>query len=75
MWLKIIKPKNAQSLVEAEAALMIKERDLDSEFEKEFLNLISDAERQKNFSANMKKLAKTDAAERIVDEIEKLLTP
>jgi UDP-N-acetylglucosamine--N-acetylmuramyl-(pentapeptide) pyrophosphoryl-undecaprenol N-acetylglucosamine transferase len=67
--------KNAQSLVEAEAALMIKERDLDSEFEKEFLNLISDAERQKNFSANMKKLAKTDAAERIVDEIEKLLTP
>ncbi len=65
--------KNAQSLVAEGAALMIEERKLDSEFERQFLNLISDTELQRNLSANMKKLAKADAAERIVDEIEKLL--
>ncbi len=66
--------KNAQSLVVEGAALMIEEPKLEDEFERQFLNLISDTEMQRNLSVNMKKLAKADAAERIVDEIEKLLT-
>mgnify|MGYP000324083185 CR=1 FL=1 len=65
--------KNAQSLVDAGAAMMIKEKDLATQFEPSFHQLISDVELQNTLRLNMKKLAKTDAAERIVDAIEKLV--
>jgi len=53
--------------------MMIKEKDLATQFEPSFHQLISDVELQNTLRLNMKKLAKTDAAERIVDAIEKLV--
>lgn len=65
--------KNAQSLVDTEAAVMIVEPNLDAEFETVFESLVVDKKRQEMLCINMRKLAITDAAERIVDEIENLL--
>ena len=65
--------KNAMAISEKDAALLIKENDLDSTFENEFSELISSEEKQKALSQNIKKLAKPNATKDIVEEIEKLL--
>ena len=65
--------KNAMAISEKDAALLIKENDLDSTFENEFSELISSEEKQKALSKNIKKLAKPSATKDIVEEIEKLL--
>lgn len=65
--------KNAMSLVTKNAALMIKEADLDSEFESVFEKLINSEEKQKELSVNIKKMAKPNATADIVNEIEKLI--
>ncbi|MBO0591962.1 undecaprenyldiphospho-muramoylpentapeptide beta-N-acetylglucosaminyltransferase [Cellulophaga sp. E16_2] len=65
--------KNAMALVEKEAALMVKESDLASQFESVFSALFNDEEKQKELRVNSKKMAMPNATSDIVDEIEKLL--
>lgn len=65
--------QNALAISTMEAALLIRESELDKEFERQFVELISSEERQKHLSENIKKLAKPNATKDIVDEIEKLL--
>ncbi|MDN3724331.1 undecaprenyldiphospho-muramoylpentapeptide beta-N-acetylglucosaminyltransferase [Aequorivita sp. SDUM287046] len=65
--------KNAMAISDKNAALLIRETELESKFEKEFLALISSEEKQKTLSENIKKLAKPNATKDIVEEIEKLL--
>lgn len=65
--------KNAMAIAEKNAALLIKENELDANFEKEFSALLASEEKQKTFSENIKKLAKPNATKDIVEEIEKLL--
>ncbi len=65
--------KNAEALVTKNAALMIKEKDLDSQFEKVFDDLIGSENQQEVLAINIKKLAMPNATKHIVDEIEKLL--
>lgn len=65
--------KNALAISEKNAALLIKESELDSSFEKEFSELIASEAKQKALSENIKKLAKPNATKDIVEEIEKLM--
>ncbi|MFY7810861.1 MAG: undecaprenyldiphospho-muramoylpentapeptide beta-N-acetylglucosaminyltransferase [Flavobacterium sp.] len=65
--------KNAEAIVKENGALLIKEKNLDFEFENEFLKLFKDEEYQKDLSENIKKLAKPNATKAIVAEIIKLL--
>ncbi len=65
--------KNAMALVKEEAALLIKESELDITFESVFEELIGSRERRELLSKNIQKLALPKATEHIVDEIEKLL--
>ena len=61
--------KNALALVEKDAALFIKDVDAKEELVPAVLGLLVDTVKQKQLSANIKALAITDAAERIVDEL------
>lgn len=65
--------KNANALVSKDAALLLKESELDAEFEKVFTDLMNSEETQRKLGTNIKKLALPKATEHIVDEIEKLL--
>ncbi|PIB38472.1 undecaprenyldiphospho-muramoylpentapeptide beta-N-acetylglucosaminyltransferase [Maribacter sp. 4G9] len=65
--------KNAQALVAEEAAIMIKENDLDENFETTFLSVFESREIQERLSKNIKDLALPSATKDICDEIEKLL--
>ena len=65
--------KNAMAIVNKKAAEMIKEEDLEVDFENKFGQLISAPEKQKKLGANIKKLALVNATNEIVDEVEKLL--
>ncbi len=65
--------KNAQAISEKNAAILIEENDLDSNFENVFSELVASEEKQKTLSKNIKKLAKPNATKEIVDEIEKLM--
>lgn len=65
--------KNAASLAERDAAIMIPETELDKTFPSVMDQLIESKERREELGRNIKKLALPDATRRIVDEIEKLL--
>ncbi len=65
--------KNAEALVHEDAAILIKEKDLDSDFEKIFSELVRSKESQDTLGTNIKSLALPNATKHIVDEIEKLL--
>jgi UDP-N-acetylglucosamine--N-acetylmuramyl-(pentapeptide) pyrophosphoryl-undecaprenol N-acetylglucosamine transferase len=65
--------KNAQALVDQNAAILIKEKDLDSSFESVFSEVFESEAKQQELSSNFKKMALPKATEHIVDEIEKLL--
>lgn len=65
--------KNAKSIVDKEAAVMMREAELDTQFTSLFNNLLSDENLQKNLSENIKTLAKVNATKDIVDEIVKLV--
>jgi len=65
--------KNSLALVHDDAALMIKEKELDDQFEATFSGLINSRAQQEQLASNIKKLALPKATEHIVDEIEKLL--
>lgn len=65
--------QNAKALVVKDAAIMLREVELDAEFETSFSNLVASKEAQDKLGKNIKKMAMPKATEHIVDEIEKLL--
>ncbi|WP_163408608.1 undecaprenyldiphospho-muramoylpentapeptide beta-N-acetylglucosaminyltransferase [Flavobacterium ajazii] len=65
--------KNAQAIVEAKGAILLKESELESQFNIVFEALLKDEGKQQQLSANIKKLAKPDATKVIVEQIKKLL--
>ncbi|MDN3666034.1 undecaprenyldiphospho-muramoylpentapeptide beta-N-acetylglucosaminyltransferase [Algibacter miyuki] len=65
--------KNAMAVVDKDAALIIKEEDLEADFENKFSQLIAAPERQAELGRNIKKLALVNATKDIADEVEKLL--
>jgi len=65
--------KNAKAISEKDAAILIREKDLDSSFENLFSQLIASDERQNTLSTNILKLAKPNATKDIVEEINKIL--
>lgn len=65
--------KNAQAIVEAKGAILLKESELDNEFSIVFEALLKDEGKQKQLSANIKKLAMPKATKDIVAEIVKLI--
>lgn len=65
--------KNAQSLVDKNAAIMVKETELDEKFGTVFSDLVNNEPLSRKLGVNIKKLAMPNATKEIVDEIEKLL--
>ncbi|MFY8096670.1 MAG: undecaprenyldiphospho-muramoylpentapeptide beta-N-acetylglucosaminyltransferase [Flavobacterium sp.] len=65
--------KNAKAIVDKNGALLIKESDLDFQFETVFSDLISNENKQIELSQNIKKLALPNATKTIVEEIKKLI--
>jgi UDP-N-acetylglucosamine--N-acetylmuramyl-(pentapeptide) pyrophosphoryl-undecaprenol N-acetylglucosamine transferase len=65
--------KNAKAIVDKKGAILLKENELDDQFEAVFSNLLSNESEQNELRENIKKLAKPNATKDIVDEIIKLL--
>ncbi|MCF1190836.1 undecaprenyldiphospho-muramoylpentapeptide beta-N-acetylglucosaminyltransferase [Mangrovimonas sp. AS39] len=65
--------KNAMAVVNRQAALLIKEEDLDVDFENKFSQLMASPEKQEELGKNIKGLALVNATKDIVNEVEKLL--
>lgn len=65
--------KNAKAIVDKKGAILLKEGELDSTFETVFSDLISDENKQKELSQNIKSLAKPNATKDIVEQIIKLI--
>lgn len=65
--------KNALALANEDAAILIREKDLDADFEKSFSEVFLSKEKQELLKTNIKKLALPNATKDIVNEIEKLL--
>lgn len=65
--------KNAQAVVDKKGAILIKENELDTQFNTVFNDLVLNEIVQKELSENIKKLAKVNATKEIVDEIIKLI--
>jgi len=65
--------KNAKALVEKESAIMVKDSEAREKLLNETFLLLNNEELQQQMKDNIKKLAKPDADEQIVDEIFKLL--
>ena len=65
--------KNAKAIVDKNGAILIRESDLDFQFETVFSDLISNESRQNELSQNIKKLALPNATKTIVEEIKKLI--
>jgi UDP-N-acetylglucosamine--N-acetylmuramyl-(pentapeptide) pyrophosphoryl-undecaprenol N-acetylglucosamine transferase len=65
--------KNAKAIANKNAAILIKEGDLDIQFEKEFDGLMFSSEKRQQLSKNIKQLALVNATNDIADEVEKLL--
>ena len=65
--------KNAQAIVDAKGAILLKESELESQFSIVFEALLKDNGKQTQLSENIKKIAKPNATKAIVEEIKKLL--
>ncbi|WP_299520014.1 undecaprenyldiphospho-muramoylpentapeptide beta-N-acetylglucosaminyltransferase [Winogradskyella sp.] len=65
--------KNAKAIADKNAAMMIKEKDLEFEFQNQFSGLLANDEKRKILSHNIEALALVNATNDIVDEVEKLL--
>ncbi|MDG3581043.1 undecaprenyldiphospho-muramoylpentapeptide beta-N-acetylglucosaminyltransferase [Galbibacter pacificus] len=65
--------KNASAVVKNNAAVLIRENDLDTTFEETFLSVFNSEEKQKELGINIKAMALPNATSDIVDEIEKLI--
>jgi UDP-N-acetylglucosamine--N-acetylmuramyl-(pentapeptide) pyrophosphoryl-undecaprenol N-acetylglucosamine transferase len=64
--------KNAKSIEDKGAAIMLKEKDLDESFEPVFRDLIQNNELQNKLSKNILALAKPLATKAIVDEVKRI---
>jgi len=64
--------KNAQAVVDENAAILLKESELER-FQTVFNSVIENQERQAELSKNIKKLALPNATKSIVDEVEELI--
>ncbi|TAF09970.1 MAG: undecaprenyldiphospho-muramoylpentapeptide beta-N-acetylglucosaminyltransferase [Flavobacteriia bacterium] len=65
--------KNAKAISDKNGAILIKESELETQFEMVFTDLISNESKQLELSQNIKKLAKPNATKDIVEEIMKLV--
>lgn len=65
--------KNAQAIVDKHGAILLKEKELDEQFEVVFEALLNDDGKQQSLSENIKTLAMPNATKQIVDEIIKLI--
>lgn len=65
--------KNAQAVADKKGAILIKESELDTQFNTIFNALLSDEKMQSDLSENITKLAKVNATKEIVDEVVKLI--
>lgn len=65
--------KNAKAISDKNGAILIKESELEAQFETVFSDLISNESKQAELSQNIKKLAKPNATKDIVEEIMKLV--
>lgn len=65
--------KNAKAISDKNGAILIKESELEAQFETVFSDLISNESKQTELSQNIKKLAKPNATKDIVEEIMKLV--
>ncbi|MNK06976.1 UDP-N-acetylglucosamine transferase [compost metagenome] len=65
--------KNAKAIVDKEGALLLKETQLDTQFQPVFSDLMTNTEKQQKLRENIKKMAKVNATKDIVDEIVKLI--
>jgi UDP-N-acetylglucosamine--N-acetylmuramyl-(pentapeptide) pyrophosphoryl-undecaprenol N-acetylglucosamine transferase len=66
--------KNARSLADVNAALMVRDVEARETLVDEVLKLISDDQRGARYASNMKKLAKPNATTDIVNELEKIIS-
>lgn len=64
--------QNAKSIEDKQAAIMLKESDLDVKFEPVIKNLINDIDLQKSLSKNILTLARPLATKSIADEVERI---
>ncbi len=67
--------KNAMTLVEKNAAKMVKDTEMKEKFLLTLMNICDNKELQKNMSKNLEFFAKPQATEEIVDEIIKTINP
>jgi UDP-N-acetylglucosamine--N-acetylmuramyl-(pentapeptide) pyrophosphoryl-undecaprenol N-acetylglucosamine transferase len=65
--------KNAQAIVNKGGALLLRETQLDTQFQPVFADLLSNEDKQQKLGESIKKLAKVNATQDIVEEIVKLL--
>jgi UDP-N-acetylglucosamine--N-acetylmuramyl-(pentapeptide) pyrophosphoryl-undecaprenol N-acetylglucosamine transferase len=65
--------KNAKAIADKNGAVLLRESELDEQFETTFSKLLADENWQKDLSQNIKKLAKPNATKDIVEEIIKLI--
>jgi len=65
--------KNAQAITSKGAGVLIKESELDSEFELKCSELLSNVDMQESLAIEIKKLALENSTQDIVDEVEKLI--
>lgn len=65
--------KNAEALVRQKAAVMIEEKNLDTDFEIIFTSLNENQKQQHEMHTQLTALAKPEATAQIVDEIEKMM--
>ncbi|MCH4553597.1 undecaprenyldiphospho-muramoylpentapeptide beta-N-acetylglucosaminyltransferase [Aestuariibaculum lutulentum] len=65
--------KNAMAIVDHNAAIIIKEDELEVDFKNKFSQLVASPQRQKELGENIKSIALVNATNDIVDEVEKLL--
>jgi UDP-N-acetylglucosamine--N-acetylmuramyl-(pentapeptide) pyrophosphoryl-undecaprenol N-acetylglucosamine transferase len=65
--------KNAQAIVDKDGAILLKEADLDVDFENVFGQLVKSKERQASLSSNIRKLALVNATKDIANQVEILL--
>ena len=63
---------NARALAKQDAAILIEEKELDQKFEEYFTLLVSNVSKQKILQANLKRLAKPNATQAIINEIQDL---
>ena len=65
--------KNALAITEKDAGILIRENELEAQFETRFAELIASEEMQEAIGTTIKKIALPEANARIVKEVEKLL--